>query len=128
MSEVIKLEELKVIKKWIETNTPKVSPIIIFTAEKIKTSEHKKTTNTGGTYFAVEHTLYTEKGWPLVTLSRIFRAKDAENALSQYIFGPSRHTSGKGEEFVDVTFRDNFTRVEQEIQVFKIKEGTKTLL
>jgi len=74
--------------------------------------------------FGVEHTVFTEDGWPLVSLERVYMAKNAEEALAQYVFGPSKHLSGSGDSYVGVILRTNLTDWPQEIKVFEMAEGT----
>ncbi len=50
--------------------------------------------------FSVEHTFSSEKGAPLVTLKRAYRATSAEDALLQYLREPKDRSSGTAETMV----------------------------
>jgi len=78
----------------------------------------------GMLYFGIEHTVFTADGWPLVTLERVFVANNAEDALAKYVFGPSKHLTGSGNNYIGVILRTNLTDRPQKIHVLRLAEGT----
>ncbi len=127
MSDYIKLDDLEAIKKWIEANPPKEVELIIQSAEDFKKKRIEQPAK-GGVFYGVQHIYYDADGQAVIALGGVYRAKTAEEALAQYVYGPSRHMTGTGEDCVDVTTYDNFKRSPQEIAVFQLARGTDRFL
>lgn len=109
----MELNNTKAIRKWIGEH------------EYLQPVYQSEEVNIIGELYGVAHTLYlTESDWQAVTLRRIYRADNLDHALAKYVFGSSRHRSGRGTEYVDMTIRDNFNWTEQKIEVFPLAKGT----
>jgi hypothetical protein len=134
MSEHIVLEGPKAIGEWIDDNAKQHRqnhPAQRLTLHNLKEyqEEDKITQDADGkVYYGIRHTIYTPDGWPLVTLQRIYLARNAEEALEKYIFGPTRHRVGHREDCIDVTLRTNLMDRYQTIRAFKLWEGTDHFL
>jgi hypothetical protein len=127
MSDNIRLDNLKSIKKWIEKHMPAERHLVVQSVDEILKAPIREPRGKG-VFYGVQHILYADDGSPLVAFGRVYRAKNAEEALERYVFGPSRHVSGKGEQCIDVTLYDDFKRAVQEITVFRLAEGTDKFL
>lgn len=121
------LKTAKEIREWMSTQTPPVTELHAYTPRELHAMDFSKPSRKvpdDGQYYGVVHILHTADGCPLITLRRVYIAKNADEALRWYLFGPSRHPSGRGEECVDVTLWKNFRREPQRIDVFPLTEGT----
>ena len=130
MSEYLTLKNPEAIDNWMEQNYPIYYPDgggkAMTPQELIEYTEEEQPDQLldGGLYFGVSHTVYDTDGWPLVTVQRVFTAKDAEEAMAKYVFKPSKQISGRGNNYLAVILRTSLTDRPQEISVFKLAEGT----
>jgi len=128
MSESIQLNSGEEIREWMQQNEPPVGKMQTFTYqqflempdEQIKSKPEPK----DGDHWGVVHALFTDDGWPMVDVGRVYVAGSAEEALQQYLFGPGIHQSGHGGECVCFLVRHEFWHEMQEINVFRLAEGT----
>jgi len=130
MSSSIQLDEVKGIRQWIRRHPLEPKTRGFMTVEELIAEEEEDADCpecANHDYWVVEHTLGTGDGSPLITLVRVYRARDAEDALMQYAYGPSRHHAGRGTEYVDVTLRDSFNHLPQQISVYKLAGTTDSL-
>ena len=127
MSEYITLDCATEIRQWMKANAPKIPVEKLKTlAEFLATTIDNEAINEPADrkYYGVMNILYTTNYKPLVSIRRVYWARDAEHALQQYLFGHARHQAGTGEQCVDVTILDNFNYEPQEIKVFPLAAGT----
>ncbi len=130
MSEYFTLENPEEIGSWMDLNYPiyclgrerkAMTPSELL---EYKEEEQPDQLTDGNHYYGVVRTVYTADDWPLITLERVFVAKSAEEALAGYVFGPSKHMSGRGSKYLGVILRTNRTDRPQDINVFRLAEGT----
>ena len=130
MSEYITLESPSEIDNWIDQNHSTYYPHGdgkgMTLQELLECTEENQSDQLpdGMLYFGVKHTVFAADGRPLVTVERVFAAKNAEEALAGYVFGPTKHVSGRGNNYLGVILRTNLTDRPQRIRVFRMAEGT----
>ena len=127
MKDFINLDSGRAIREWADAHCPTVPqdkysrPMTIQELLEIHPSKLKaEKTVDMHTSFRIEHSLGLPDGWTLVTIERVILAKDAEEALEQYIFDPdSRSIVGQYGESLAVIIRDNFRQEPQRITVYR---------
>ncbi|MFC1949018.1 hypothetical protein ACFLW0_02465 [Chloroflexota bacterium] len=120
MTEFIELNNTKEIREWMEANPRRGTLRGLTLQELINSVEIKKEVPKDGNYYGIKHTY----DGPDITLGQVYIAKDAKEALQQYLFAPNTHQAGVGEECISFKLRDNFWYEPQQIRVFKLAEGT----
>lgn len=127
MSEFIELKNAKEIRQWREAHRPETGMKVESLREILeapKTSHELDKQSEESTYYGVQHLLYTSGGEALICLQRVFLAKDAEEALQQYIFEAAERSSGRGEQYISFKLYDDFNYEPQKISVIKLAKGT----
>jgi len=135
MSKYIKLDTGKEIREWIVNHPPERETLTVKTQNEMIAEppdslekDSNNDTSKDNVYFGVNHTICTNEGHPIVTLGRVYLVKDAEEALSRYIFDYGVHQSGKGVDCVYFKIRQYFWYELQEISVFRLADGTNNFL
>ncbi|MBN2074779.1 MAG: hypothetical protein JW762_04435 [Dehalococcoidales bacterium] len=122
MSDYIKLSSSMEIRKWMDAHPPMWKPLQGLTISEIIDWEEdeKKEVPKDGEYYGVMHSY----DGPNLSLRQVFIAQNAIDALRQYIYNHQLHQCGVGEDCIGFKIRDNFWYEGQEIEVFKLAEGT----
>ena len=127
MNDFINLESGKAIRKWADarylTIPPDTYSQLMTTKEFLEyhppTAESKKASGRQIIY-TIKHSLGLSDGWTLVRIERAILAKDAEDALEQYIFdSDSLCMVGEEDESLAVIIRDNYKHEPQRIKVYR---------
>ena len=126
MKDFINLESGMAIRKWADARRLTIPPDKYSRLMTIKelleyrppTAESKKASGRQIIY-RIEHSLGLLDGWTLVRIERAILAKDAEDALEQYVFdSDSLCMVGVEDESLAVIIRDNYKHEPQRIQVY----------
>jgi len=127
MNDFIDLDSGKAIRKWTDTRHLTISPDkysrLMTTKESLEyrppAAESKKAVGRQILY-RIEHSLGLSDGWTLVRIERAILAKDAEDALEQYIFdSDSVCMRGEEGESLAVIVGDNYKHEPQRIKVYR---------
>jgi len=127
MEDFINLESGKAIRKWADAQYPTIPPDKYSQLMTVKelleyrppTAESKKAAGRQIIY-RIEHSLGLPDGGTLVRIERAILAKDAEDALEQYIFdSESLCMVGEEDESLVVIIRDNYKHEPQRIKVYR---------
>lgn len=127
MNDFINLESGKAIRKWSDARRLTIPPDKYSQLMTVKelleyrppTAEAKKAAGRQIIY-RIEHSLGLPDGWTLVRIERAILAKDAEDALEQYIFdSDSVCIVGEEGESLAVIIRDNYKHEPQRIKVYR---------
>lgn len=127
MKDLINLESGKAIKEWADARRLTIPPDKYSRLMTIKELpeyhpprlESKKALGRQ-IIFRIEHSLGLPDGWILVRIERAILAKDAGDALEQYIVDPdSLCMVGEEGESLAVIIRDNYKHAPQRIKVYR---------
>ena len=131
--DALRLRSATEVRDWMQHNPPPV-PIggtKVLTIEELEQLDESEPDSCGSPadsanqrLFGVEHSIYTVNGWMITTLRRVYQASSAEEALSEYLYGPSYHQSGRGVQCVGFIMREDWRYEMQEIEVYELAPDT----